>query len=142
MGFAAESWRAYEAMEDILARVWVNLIGRVGGRFTFRLILQPAVATIFAIRAGVRDARQGRAPHGWAIITDPVNRRKLMGETWEDVAKVFIAAIVVDFAYQVLEFRWFYPEEAIIVAALLALLPYLLLRGLTNRIERYWRRKD
>jgi len=65
----------------------------------------------------------------------------LLGETWKDVAKVFLAAIIVDAIYQVLEFRWFYPEEAIIVAILLALLPYLLLRGPANRIRRRWRRK-
>jgi hypothetical protein len=31
-----------------------------------------------------------------------------------------------------------YPEEALIVAICLALLPYLLLRGPVNRIARHW----
>ena len=72
-------------MEDVLARVWENLVGRVGGPLTFRLILQPMMAAILAIRARVKDAREGRPPYFWAIFTDPVNRRALLqgaGKTW------------------------------------------------------------
>jgi hypothetical protein len=47
-------------MEDILARVWENLVGRVGGRLTLHLVLQPTMAAILAIRAGLKDAREGR----------------------------------------------------------------------------------
>jgi hypothetical protein len=125
----------------MLERVWANLISRIGGPLTFRLILQPVVAAFFAIRAGLNDARTARPPHGWAILTEPINRKELLGESWNDIAKVFLAAIIVDAVYQILEFRWFYPEEAVIVAVLLALLPYLLLRGPANRIARRWRRK-
>ena len=50
-------------MDDLLARVWENLVGRVGGPMTFRLILQPTMAVFLAIRAGLKDAREeiGRA---------------------------------------------------------------------------------
>jgi hypothetical protein len=41
-------------MEELFARVWENLIGRVSGPLTFRLILQPIMAVIFAIRAGLK----------------------------------------------------------------------------------------
>jgi hypothetical protein len=47
-------------MEDALARVWENHVGRVGGPLTFRLILQPTMAALLAIRAGVKDVREGR----------------------------------------------------------------------------------
>ena len=123
----------------MLARVWENLIGRIGGPLTFRLIIQPMVAAWFAIRAGWNDARRGRVPYGWAIIANPVNRRDLLREGWKDIAYVFLAAVVIDLVYQIIELRWFHPEEALIVAATLALLPYLLLRGLTNRVSRHLR---
>ena len=116
----------------MLTRLSGNLAHRLGGPLTFRLIIQPAVAAFFAIRAGWRDSQEGRVPLGWAVLTDPVSRRGLLGETWSDVAKVFIAAIAVDCVYQVMEFHWFYPEEAIVVGFILALLPYLLLRGPAN----------
>ena len=127
-------------MEDVLARVWENLVGRVGGPLTFRLILQPMMAAILAIRAGVKDAREGRPPYFWAIFTDPVNRRALLREGWKDVAKVFVIAVMIDCIYQIIELRWFYPSEALMVAAILAVLPYLLIRGPLNRIARRWYR--
>jgi hypothetical protein len=91
------------------------------------------VAASFAVRAGWRDAQQGRGLYGWEIIGNPVNRRELLREGWKDIAKVFVVAMIVDVIYQIRELGWLYPEEALIVAAKLALLPYLLLRGLTNR---------
>jgi hypothetical protein len=125
-------------VEDFIARLSANLIGRIGGPMTFRLVLQPSVAIFFAIRGGISDAREGREPHGWAILTDSTKRMELLRESWQDVAKVFLAAVIVDFVYQAMELRWFYPEEALIVAICLALLPYLLLRGPVNRIARHW----
>jgi hypothetical protein len=109
---------------------------------TFRLAIQPMVAAFFAIRAGWSDARQGRVPYGWVVLTDPANRRELLREGWKDVAKVFVAAVIIDFVYQIIELRWLYPEEALIVASTLALLPYLLLRGPANRIARRWQRAE
>ena len=123
-------------MEDLFARMWGNLIGRIGGPLSFRLIIQPMVAVFFAVRAGWNDAQQGRVPYGWKIISNPVKRRELLREGWKDIAKVFVAAVVIDLIYQIIELQWLHPEEALIVAAMLALLPYLLLRGLANRVSR------
>jgi hypothetical protein len=125
-------------MEEILGRLCANLIGRIGGPMRFRLILQPAVAIVFAIRGGLNDARAGRPPHGWVILVDSTRRMKLLRESWGDVAKVFVAAVLVDLIYQVIELRWFYPEEALVVATSLALVPYLLIRGPANRVARHW----
>jgi hypothetical protein len=123
-------------MEDTFARMWENLIGRIGGPLSFRLIIQPMVAVFFAVRAGWNDAKKGRVPYGWKIISNPVKRRELLREGWKDIAKVFVAACVIDLIYQIIELQWLHPEEALIVAAMLALLPYLLLRGLANRVSR------
>jgi lauroyl/myristoyl acyltransferase len=45
-----------------------------------------------------------------------------------------------DLIYQVIVLRWFYPLEALIVALVLAFLPYILLRGPVNRIARFLKR--
>jgi hypothetical protein len=127
-------------MGDVLARIAENLAARIGGPMTFRLIVQPTVAAFFAIRAGFKDTQEGRVPYGWVILSDPINRRDFLREGWKDVATVFVAAVIIDFIYQIIELRWFYPEEALIVAAILALIPYLLLRGPANRIARHWHR--
>lgn len=125
-------------MEEIFARIFENLIGRVSGPMKFRLILQPTMAAILAIRAGLKDAREGRPAYFWGIFTEPSLRRHLIREGWQAVAKVFIVAIIMEVIYQFIVFRWFYPGEALIVATVLAILPYLLLRGPVNRIARHW----
>ncbi len=123
-------------MDEILARIWENLGGRVGGPLTFRLLLQPLVAASLAIRAGIQDARAGRPAYFWAIVTEPQHRSDLLREGWKAVAKVFVLALVIDVVYQLIVERWVYPGESLIVAILLAFVPYLLLRGPVARIAR------
>ncbi len=123
-------------MDDVLLRVWDNLVGRVSGPLSFRLVLQPAVAVILAIRAGVRDAKQGRPPYFWTILTNPADRPELLREGWTAIAKVFFSAVVIDFVYQLIVLRWAYPGEALLVALLLACVPYVLVRGLVDRLVR------
>jgi len=43
---------------------WEDLIGRLGGPITLRLILQPTIAVILAIRDGLKDAKAGRSIFG------------------------------------------------------------------------------
>ena len=51
---------------------------------------------------------------------------------------MFSLAFVLDVVYQVIVFRWVYPFESLAVSIILAILPYVLLRGLVNRIARIW----
>ena len=125
-------------MEDIIARIWENIAGRTHGPLTFRLILQPLMAIIFAVRDGRKDSLEGNHPYFWAIFTTPEHRRELLRSGWKAVGKIFILAIIIDAVYQIIVFRWIYPAETLIVAALLAFIPYLLLRG---PVTRFWPKK-
>jgi len=130
-------------MEELVTRIVGDLIGRLTGPLTLRLFLQPGVATYFAIRDGLRDAREGRPPHFWRMVTGPLEARKRRArETIRAVLKVFIMAVVFDCAYQVLVFRWVYPFEAIVTAVILAMLPYVALRGVVNRLARTRRQSE
>lgn len=120
-------------MEEMFSRGWYELIARDSGPLHFRLLLQPLVATLFAIRSGLRDAREGRPAFFWTIVLDEQHRRDHMRNMWKDVGKLFLVALTLDVIYQVMVFRWLYPIQMFIVAAMLALVPYLLVRGLTNR---------
>jgi hypothetical protein len=126
-------------MEELLTRVTENLVGRVHGPLTFRFLLQPAIAIFLAVRAGLRDAREDRPPYFWALLYNPVHRREMLRDGWRDVGKVFVIAIILDVVYQLIVLRWVYPGETLIVAAALALLPYLIFRGLITRIARFVR---
>jgi hypothetical protein len=46
--------------------------------------------------------------------------------------------VVLDCVYQVMVFRRIYPFEAMVTAVILAIVPYLALRGTVNRIARPW----
>jgi len=127
-------------MGELLTRVWENLLGRVHGPLTFRLILQPLTAAIIATRAGIKDARRRRPAYGWAVLANRVSRKELLREGWKEIGRVFLFAVVVDLVYEVIEFRRIYPGESLIVAAVLALLPYPLIRTLVNLIVRCFRR--
>jgi hypothetical protein len=125
-------------VETLIERLLGNLYDRVSGPMWFRLILQPAMAVLFAVRAGRQDGLTGRPPYLWAILTSPEHRRDLVREGWKDVAKIFVMAVAIDIIYQIINLRWFYPTEAVIVAVVLAFVPYLLIRGLVGRIVRIW----
>ena len=124
-------------MEELFTRLWNDLIGRIGGLMSFRLFLQPTMALIFAIRDGLKDAREGRPAYFYSLFTRPESRRRQLREGFKAVSRVFVLAIIMDLIYQVIVLRWFYPLEALIVTLVLAFLPYILPRGPVNRIARF-----
>jgi hypothetical protein len=108
---------------------------------TFRIVLQPAVAVFLAIRAGLRDAKSGAPPYLWTVLTDAGQRRALVLDGWKDVGRVFIVAIVLDVVYQVLFQGSAYPGETLVVATVLAVVPYIAVRGPVTRIASRWTRR-
>lgn len=109
-------------------------MGRVHGPMTFRLVMQPLVASFFAVRSGLKDAREHRHLYFWSVWSNSADRRDLLRDGWKDVGKVFLVALVLDVVYEIIEFRWIYPGQAVIVATILAIVPYLIVRGLVNRL--------
>jgi len=127
-------------MESSFTRLAHDLANDLSGRgpLRFRLVLQPAAAVFFAVRAALRDAREGRPAFFFlSALIDPAHRRAVFRETWEDVGKVFVTAAVVDVIYQLIVQHRVYPLQALIVAVILAVLPYLLIRGPLTRIVEY-----
>src|SRR5215510_259701 len=84
-----------------------ELLGRASGPMHFRLIMQPLMACIFAVRAGLRDARQNESPFLWTFLNVPGERKRLLKTVWKDVGKIFILAIVLDTIYQVIALHQF-----------------------------------
>jgi hypothetical protein len=123
-------------MEHMIPRIAEHLVARITGPMKFRLVLQPAMALFLAIRGGLKDAREGKPPYFWALFTDRGEREAMLKDGWKTVGKVFILAIVLDVVYQIIEQRFVYPGEAVLVAIILAIIPYLLVRGPVNRLAR------
>ena len=101
--------------------------------------LQPLMAAIIAIRHGLNDARPGRSPYFWTMLSNPRERAQRLNEGLNATARIILLGLVMDAIYQVLMLRQFYPAEAVIVALLFAFLPYAIIRGPTARIARRWR---
>ena len=73
VAFAVLGVAVYGFSAEVRQRIWQNLLERPSGPMTFRFILQPIMVSIAAWRDGARDARTGRSPYLWTMLT---NRRR------------------------------------------------------------------
>jgi hypothetical protein len=119
---------------DNFQRMWSDLTDRPSGPMAFRFILQPSMAAITAIRDGVRDTRAERSPYLWTMVRRPGERVALLREGLDSTAKIILLGLAMDIIYQAIVFEMFYPIEALVIAILLAFVPYLLIRGLVVRV--------
>jgi hypothetical protein len=124
---------------EVRDRVWHDLLERPSHLFRFRFILQPVMAGIAALHDGLADAKMGRAPYLWSLITRSSRRLGLLEQGVISTARVLLLGLVMDAMYQLIVLKTFYPAEAAIVAIALAFVPYLLLRGPIARFAMYRR---
>lgn len=118
----------------VLQRFWSNIVHRPDGPMSFRFLLQPVMAALAAWKDGKLDAATGRSPYFWTVLTDPERRGPRLREGLGATGKILAIGLAMDLVYQVVVLRHFYPMEAIVIALLLAFIPYLLLRGPFARI--------
>ena len=121
---------------DMVARGWDNFVARPTGSLNLRFVIQPTIATLLAVRAGLRDARAGRPAYLWAAVTNPGYRWQLLHGGWKEMRTPFLVAAGLDVIYQLIVHRFVYPLELVFTATLLALVPYFTLRGPVSRIAR------
>jgi len=126
-------------MQEMLSRFLGDIVGRIDGPMASRLILQPLVASLIAVRDGVEDAREGRSPYLSTIIGRPFQRFRLLRKGLKSILRVLFLAILFGAVYQVFVLHRFYPAETLVVAFALACVPYALLRGSVTRMARMWR---
>jgi hypothetical protein len=123
-------------LQDLMLRTWTDLLARPEAPFALRLVLQPLMAAVFAVRDGHRDARTGRSPYFWTVLHDPGQRRGRLVEGVKATLKVVLLGVAIDAIYQFKVHGTVYPGEALGIALLLGFVPYLLIRGPADRIVR------
>jgi len=128
-------------VNDIWQRVVGNLFGRLDGPLHFRFILQPVMVMILAMIGGIKDARVGKPPYVWGAVAHREYRKEFLQDGWKHAGRIFALAIVLELIYQPYVLRAFYPGEMLIVAFVLAIVPYVLVRGPANRIARLFTKK-
>ena len=125
------------AIVDALSRGVEQLLRRAGDPLHMRLITTPLVAIIFAIRAGLREAREGQAPFLWEFFTNPAQGQRLVRSQWKDIGRMVILAPRAGHRVASSKFcvRSFV-VQALILIVVLAIGPYSIVRGITNRLTR------
>ncbi|HEX7795283.1 MAG TPA: hypothetical protein VF456_13065 [Vicinamibacterales bacterium] len=128
-------------MDNVLTTFVSDLIDRVHGPFSFRFVLQPLMALLYAARDGLADARAGRPPYFWTMFTKLEDRSRLLREGWKAVTRVVLLGVAMDTIYQLIVFRWIHPLQLVTVVLGLAFLPYVIFRGPIGRIASWWRNR-
>src|SRR5215831_3052051 len=120
----------------VIEQFWHDLIERPDGPMRFRFVLQPLMATIVAIRDGREDARSGRSPYLATVLGNPQERAGRLRHGLNATARIIALGLVMDVIYQAIVLKTFYPDQALVVALVLAFVPYVIVRGVIARIWR------
>ncbi len=126
---------------ELLREAWETLVDREHGPFSFRLFVQPVMAIAIAFRSGRRDARDGRPPFLWHLLFSSRDRAHSIREVWGDVCTLFFVAAALDVAYQLVVTGWIHVIPMLLVATLLAVVPYAVARSVVNRLSRAYRKE-
>jgi hypothetical protein len=129
-------WSSAQQRRDFVR----DMLARPGGTMTFRFILQPCMAAFAALRNGLRDARAGRSPYFWTLLFKPEERMGRLREGIASTSQIILLGLIMDMIYQFIVLKTFYAAQAMIVALVLAFIPYVLLRGPFARIASLWYR--
>jgi hypothetical protein len=121
-----------------ITEIGSDLIGRLYGPFSFRFVLQPIMAAIFAVRYGVQDAKTGRPAYFWSVVANPAERGELLREGFHHMLRDIVLGAVMELLYEVIVFKAIQPLQLVVVVFGLAFVPYVILRGPVNRIARRW----
>jgi hypothetical protein len=128
------AWYGFSA--EVHQRIWRDMAERPGGPMSFRFLLQPTMAFIAALHDGIQDARIHRTPYLRAILRDPAQRGDRLREGLFATARIILLGLGMDAVYQWRVLGTFYPGEALLITFLLAVVPYLVLRGPISVIAR------
>ena len=117
-------------MEDVL----LEWFARIDGQLGFRLLLQPLVAIVLGCRDGIRDWENADPHYFWELAKVlPEERRSLVTNGLLSMGKVTALAFGLDCLFQYLVTSTLSVAGALGIAIAMALAPYLLARGASNR---------
>lgn len=115
---------------------WETLQAMLGGPGHLRFIIQPLVALLLGLRDGRLDAEAGRPPYLLSVLRDRSHRRERLGQALRAVTKPLVVALTMDALLQYYVVGRIRPLMVLLVGSLLIALPYVLMRGLSNRLLR------
>ena len=106
----------------------------IAGPGTFRFVIQPVFAILLGVRDGRNDAKSGIPPFLYTLLLESGKRTATLKAGLGAVALPLIIAVALDSVLQVYIFGVWRLQWALIVGLCLVGIPYVLSRGITNRI--------
>ena len=101
-----------------------------------RYFLQPAVAILLALRDGRQDARMGRAPYLLSIFQERSRLGAKLRGLVQQLTLPLVLAIGLDMVLQAVIRGHIRPLFSVAFAVVFVVLPYVVIRALTNRVTR------
>lgn len=106
----------------------------LGGPGRLRFIIQPLIAILLGIRDGRRDATAGAPPYVLAVLFAHGRRKEALSSALRSIVTPLIVGFVVSLIVQYYLFRSVRLWHAFVFGIALIALPYVVARGLTNRL--------
>ncbi len=110
------------------------LLELIAGPGTFRFVIQPVLAILFGVRDGRNDAKSSTPPILYMLLLQPGTRREALKGVLKAIALPLTLAVAIDSILQIYIFGVWRLQWALVIGLGLIGIPYILARGITNRI--------
>ena len=110
------------------------LLELIAGPGTFRFVIQPVLAIILGARDGRNDAKSSTPPILYLLLLGSGKRREALKGGLHAIALPLILAVALDSILQIYIFGVWRLQWALVVGVCLVGIPYILARGITNRV--------
>ena len=107
----------------------------IAGPGTFRFVIQPVLSILLGARDGRNDAKSGTSPYLYTILFESGKRIDTLKAGLGAMALPLIIAVALDSILQVYILGVWRLQWALVVGLCLVAIPYVLSRGVTNRIS-------
>ena len=115
-------------MDEYFSEMW-NGPGRL------RFFLQPVLAILLGVRDGVRDAKEGRPPYVWSVVTG-TDRVQQLKRGLKQIALPLGVGFILSLVFQYVIRRVVHVGIAVLFGAVFIAIPYMAARALSNRLYR------
>jgi len=109
---------------------------RFTGPGRFRFLLQPMIAIVLGIRAGLADAKVGNPPYLFGLLLGAGRRRELLRSGVVAVRNLVALGIIMDLVFQLVLYHSVHPGAALLVGPIFIAFPYSMSRAVTTRLAR------
>jgi hypothetical protein len=119
------------------AQFFEELPQRFAGPGRFRFVFQAMMALLVGCRGGLNDARTGRPPYLYGLLSGgDGKRREMIRCGWRAIRDLVCMGIILDAVAQLLIYRQVHPGAALLMGPTMIGVPYAVARALSNRVAR------